>query len=178
MKVKLSYTQADSIADELIARLAPHCQRIEKAGSLRRRKSEIGDIELLAIPKFTLDLFGNPSGDHELNGIDWTQYGRVVKQGPKYKQIELEKITLDLFIATPPAEFGVLFMIRTGPAEYSHKMVTPRNQRGLMPSCYHFKDGAIWSHNHIIPTPEERDVFDLFGMVTIYLTHIGLLKSV
>jgi DNA polymerase/3'-5' exonuclease PolX len=166
MKTRIPLSQAAIIVQDLMIKLSPYCHRLEPAGSYRRGKSEIGDIELVAMPKYEdWDLFGKLTDDHMLDLLDWTAYGKLIKGGHKYKQIELfEGVNLDLFIVTEPAQFGVVHLIRTGPAEYSHKMVTARSAGGLMPSNYRFKDGAIWSRNHIIETPEERDVFDLFGM--------------
>lgn len=165
MKTKLPLRDAAALALLMCERLKPYCRRIEIAGSIRRRKSEIGDIELVAMPYFSDDLFGSSTGDHKLNGVDWESFGRVVKNGNKYKQIELfEGVNLDLFIVTPPAQWGVLFLIRTGSAEFSHRFVTSKQAGGLLPSYLKVKDGAIWSRNHIVPTPEEKDVFDLAGV--------------
>ena len=44
--------KAKEIAEQLKALLAPRCERIEIAGSIRRRKPAVGDIELLCIPKY------------------------------------------------------------------------------------------------------------------------------
>lgn len=165
MKTKLPLAAADALALQMIERLRPYCRRIEAAGSIKRRKPEIGDVELIAAPLFEHDLFGNPTENHMLNGVDWEWFGRIVKNGPKYKQVELhEGATLDLFIVTPPAQWGVLSLIRTGSAEFSHRFVTSKQQGGLLPSYLKVKDGAIWSNNHIILTPEESDVFDLAGV--------------
>lgn len=43
--------QAQSIAEELRRELEPGCERIEIAGSIRRKKPEVKDIELCLIPK-------------------------------------------------------------------------------------------------------------------------------
>jgi DNA polymerase/3'-5' exonuclease PolX len=63
---------ATTLAAKLVAQLAPYCERIEVAGSVRRQKDIVGDIELVAIPKLEtrsnvqpqLTLFG-PSPDPE-----------------------------------------------------------------------------------------------------------------
>ena len=44
--------KARAIAEELKSLLEPGCERIPIAGSIRRRKSDIGYIELLCIPKY------------------------------------------------------------------------------------------------------------------------------
>lgn len=167
MKAKLPLLQAAIIAQSLMIDLTPYCERLEIAGSIRRAKSEIGDIDLVAVPRYAEpDMFGALSENHTLDLVDWSKFGKLIKGGHKYKQIALpEGMNLELWIVTPPAQWGVIYLIRTGPEEYGHKMVTVRANYGYMPSNYKFKDGAIWNqHNHIIPTPEEKDVFDLFGM--------------
>ena len=162
---RIPLIEAEILAKQIVDRLRPHCQRIQIAGSIRRRKPDVGDIEIVAIPEFINDMFGNQSSEHELDMIDWTDFGKVCKNGSKYKQVELwEGVNLDLFIVTPPAQWGVQFIIRTGPADFSHKFVTPKKFGGMLPSNLTVKNGAIWNGNKIIPTPEEEDDFDLLGI--------------
>lgn len=124
MKAKLPLKEAKHLARRLVSDLWQYCDRIEVAGSIRRGKPEIGDIEIVAIPKYAeTDLFGGLTGNHALDTLVWSNIGELTKGGHKYKQIALfEGINLDLFIVTPPAQFGVIYLIRTGPAAYSHKM--------------------------------------------------------
>ena len=42
---------ARNVADQLVAELTPRCERIETAGSLRRGKADVGDIEILFVPR-------------------------------------------------------------------------------------------------------------------------------
>lgn len=44
--------QAQQIAEALKADLKPYCEKIEIGGSIRRKKPEPNDIELVCIPKF------------------------------------------------------------------------------------------------------------------------------
>src|SRR3989344_4154112 len=48
---KYPYAEAYAIALDVQEQLKPYCERIEIGGSIRRKKSEIGDIELVLIPK-------------------------------------------------------------------------------------------------------------------------------
>src|SRR3989344_1789872 len=48
---KYLYAEAYAIATAIVEQLRPHCIRIEIAGSLRRKKSEVKDIDIVAIPK-------------------------------------------------------------------------------------------------------------------------------
>jgi hypothetical protein len=133
----MKHEEAKAIADKWIRYLSPACERIEIAGSIRRGKQEPKDIELVCIPQIyaSKDLFG----------VDGTQvnlletligglfrgkaYLAAIKNGPRYKQLALiEGIHLDLFIVLPPAQWGVQFLIRTGPADFSHWCVSPDSQ--------------------------------------------------
>ncbi len=49
-KVKYPRAAALNVARELVKALEPVCSRILVAGSLRRRKAEVGDVEILYIP--------------------------------------------------------------------------------------------------------------------------------
>jgi DNA polymerase/3'-5' exonuclease PolX len=167
MKQKIPLARAKVIAENIVKRLQPHCLRIEIAGSIRRGKPEVGDIEVVVEPFPTRDLFGEETYEpHSVDEIDWTDWGQLIKGGHKYKQVLLSEkmdIHLDLFIVTPPAQWGVQFLIRTGPAEYSHRFVTSKQFGGMMPSCFKVKDGAIWKGDRLLETPEERDVYALIG---------------
>lgn len=163
---RIPYTQAQALAGQYVEILRPFCSRIEVAGSIRRRRRDTSDIDIVATPYPVYDMFGLPSHDHQLNGLDWARYnGSAVTDGPKKKQIAFLEITLELHIVTPPAQWGVIYLLRTGPGDFSNAIVTPRNQmthtgrRGLMPSYLHFTDGALYRGSQMIETPEEEDVF-------------------
>jgi DNA polymerase/3'-5' exonuclease PolX len=169
------YAQMRKIAEGLVERMAPACHRIQIVGSIRRRRNLCSDIELLAIPISLQDgFFGTPPlGEPTALGamvrswpVEW------VKSGDRYKQFRLTTTagsvyTVDLWLATP-ATWGVKCMIRTGSAEFSTAMVTPRRLHGLMPDQFRIRDGRVWLGvgQAAIDTPEEADVFRLWGLET------------
>jgi len=55
-------------------------------------------------------------------------------------------------------------LIRTGPANFSRKMVTPKRLGGWMPDAYTVRDARIWLPYERMETPEEEDVFRLYGL--------------
>lgn len=169
---------ARGLADQLLAQLAPYTTRIEVAGSLRRGAAEVGDIEICAIP--TVDrqpagLFGDEWS--EVNLLD-AECGRLreagvlaprldvnglPRWGAKHKAALFEGMAVDLFSIVPgsDAQWGVIFLIRTGPAAWSKQLVTPRRQGGWMPEYLVCRDGALRYREtgEVLPTPEETDVF-------------------
>jgi len=164
----MELTQAIAIAEEIRADMAPFCKRVEIAGSVRRRKANVHDIEIIAEPLFKpiRNLFQEPVLsasllDDYLNSLMWQR----IKGGNKYKQFALPQgINLDLFLVTPPAHWGVLFVIRTGPADFSKWIVTPRKYGGCLPSDCKVVDGAILRRGRVVDLPEEIDFLDLLGL--------------
>lgn len=152
----MKLTLARAIADRVVAQLAPHCHRAEIAGSLRRLKPDVGDIEIVAIPKpYDVGLFAS--------GISLVvdQWPKVRGELPcKYTQRMLpEGIALDLFFATPE-NWGLIFAIRTGSADYSHHVLAC----GWVRNGYKCSNGMLCRDGMHVPVPEERDLFRLSGV--------------
>lgn len=53
--VRLPLIAVVPVAEGLIRQLLPGCERIEVAGSIRRGRPDVGDIELVAIPRTTTE---------------------------------------------------------------------------------------------------------------------------
>ncbi len=188
------------LARELVGFLAAGCVRIEIAGSLRREKPEPGDIEIVAIPSLgayeVRDLFEQVVERHVVTHLDqalallldeeaWVFDTEVKRNGPKYKRLKhvASGICCDLFI-TDRRRWGYTFTVRTGPAEFSHALVTRALNHGQF-----FRDGLLHAHApefemkqgkretkpcplgetcpNIIETPEEIDVFNVLGLTYI-----------
>lgn len=86
--------------------------------------------------------------------------------GPRFRQFSFEGLPVDLFIVRPPAQWGVLLLIRTGPREFSRRAVTRRSLGGLLPDYAVVREGGIYrlQEGTVIPTPEEEDVFSVLGV--------------
>ena len=168
--VKRPHAQMLTVANALVKLLAPACHRIEIAGSLRRGVPMVGDIELVAVPILHTNLIGEPMADS--SHVDDLLAAKPVvlhKNGPKYKQFSFDwqlgvTITVDLFLQPDPATWGWNFMVRTGSADFSKRMVTPRAYGGLKPDWATIKDARVWRNGAALDTSEEPMVFDLWGM--------------
>jgi DNA polymerase/3'-5' exonuclease PolX len=161
----MDITEAKYLAYTIRKELEHYFTRLEVAGSIRRNKPEVKDIELIGVPKLEhhLNLLGEKFAIRSLiDEYDWSDLGKPIKNGSRYKQIETKYgINLDLFIIFPPSEWGVQFVIRTGPASFSRRVVTQRHKGGLLPSDCKVKDGAVYRYGELVPTPEEEDFFNL-----------------
>ncbi len=162
----MEYIQALEIATKLVEKLEPFCERTAIAGSVRRKKAVVHDIEICAIPKMTTgrNLFNEPVLTHDISHAV-SGFGRFIKNGPRYKQIYLpEGIILDLFLVIPPAQWGYIFALHTGPADFSRMMVTTRQKGGWLPSHSKPVDGMIVTGQTRVIMPDEADYFEFCKM--------------
>lgn len=182
----MNLNEAFEIADGLCLEMVDWCEKLVIAGSIRRKKAEVKDIELVAIPKWEyggpLDMFSEKH--EEINvlhdylqdsaRIQWIKPGvpdvipwPIKPEGKYWRGIVDGKIKLDLFLTTPE-QFGLIFLIRTGPAEFSHRFVMKKYQGGSLPNDYRVEDGHLKKlTGEIIPTPDEETVFRIAGMTFI-----------
>jgi DNA polymerase/3'-5' exonuclease PolX len=177
---------AVELAKAFIERIDDCCERLVVAGSLRRRLAMIGDIEVVAVPKretLTSGLFEDMAT--EVDRLDarlaeMLDDGDVSKRldrngvprwGPTLKFLTYRDARVDLF-APERDRFGWILMLRTGPAAFSRQLVVRTDRRtkdgrpGLLPE--HVYPVGGWLTRGIarerIETPEEADVFRLFGL--------------
>ena len=137
--------EAARVAASFIARIADVCERVEIAGSLRRRASTVGDIEIVAVPQMDqvkgVDMFGEVVATHAVDRLgeridSLIGDGIVAKRpladgtfryGGRHKRLTFDSAPIDLFICDRE-RWGVIFCIRTGPYQYSHQLVTERGK--------------------------------------------------
>ena len=148
---------AQTLANRVLQLLEPHCERIEIAGSIRRKKAECGDIEIVCIPKpYEVGLFASGvalviNNWHKVKGELPCKYTQRILPGGA---------TLDIFFAEPD-NWGYIFAIRTGSADYSYKVLASRwKQFG-----YHGKEGMLHdADNNPVPIREEIELFNLLNL--------------
>lgn len=162
------------VAHKMLAAIGDCCTRVAVAGSLRRGKHLVGDVELVVQPAFD---FGVNLLEQRVDQL--FNQGVITKRhawGPRLKTAVyyLDKrvaVNVDLFIVLPDRQWGPTFWLRTGPDAANRCAVTPYMQRttlgdlGVRPHNIFLKDGA-WRNdrNEIVDTPEEIDVFRLLGI--------------
>ena len=175
---------AQNIADNLIALLGPYCEKLNIAGSIRRQKPLVKDIELVCVPKkvfIQTELFGN--------GIDLVvpEFKKTIEAASekivkgnidgRYMQVILKNgIVLDLFLPKL-SDYYRQFAIRTGSGDYSRYIIASAWRKkgwcgtdsGLrrITDCY--KNGTTWKcYNENAELPpvwhSEEEFFDWLGV--------------
>jgi DNA polymerase/3'-5' exonuclease PolX len=161
----MPWAEAYALAEHAAARLRPHVVRLKAVGSLRRRRERCNDLEFLAEPRMVeADLFGTMAPD--LGGLRAAllELGTWVKGGERMMQITdfngRAGLKLEIYLCHPPAQWGSLLAIRTGPYELGREAVTRMRERGVR----HEDGRVVDQRGNVIPTPTEEAFFGLAGL--------------
>lgn len=181
---RMLLAEARAIAVAFCDLISEDCAQVYIAGSIRRCSPTVGDIEIVAEPvvETVNDMFGEPVGEVDLLDATLTMLldkGVVMKRatngmtawGLKHKRLTWQRAPIDLFCAEE-RRFGLIMVIRTGPAAYSHQLVTPKGQTtrdgrpGLLPPHLRVQGGWLtWrTSGQRIETPAEQDVYQAIGL--------------
>lgn len=179
------YAEALRRALTLTGALDSACERLEVAGSLRREKPEVHDIELVAMTRLEErpgDDLWSTDATHDLleeriaellaaRFLEARQVANnradgsvdvTTKLGPAFKALVYRGIPVDLFVVRPPASWGCIYALRTGPGDWNTKLVTDCKAIGRRVA-----GGQVerWSYRGWVPvpTPEEADFFRELG---------------
>jgi len=110
--------RAQKIAEEVVKLLSPYCQKIEVAGSVRRKKAWVNDIDFVLIPSDLWNLH------HEIMGM-----GQVRMSGNKLMRVMAGVTQIDLYFAAPET-WATLLLIRTGSTENNIRLCSRAKERG------------------------------------------------
>ena len=121
---------AQKIAEKIVTELSPLCHQITVAGSIRRERPNVNDIDIVAIPK-----------DYNALRARIALNCTIEKEGDQIITARLaNKEQLDVFIAYPttsdlfttkPTNWGSVLLCRTGSKEHNIKLAEKARSMGL-----------------------------------------------
>jgi DNA polymerase/3'-5' exonuclease PolX len=153
------------------------------AGSVRRRKEWVSDIEHVVVPAMEPPRQASMFGDGEPTNKLWQWLEHVVMQGRTvmaqyvdrngritnrwgslYRGVQHDGWKHEIFTADE-MNLGAQLLIRTGPAQFSHSFVGHLLAGGR----YRQRDGYLIgrSTGAAVPVPDERTYFQLAGLAWI-----------
>jgi len=148
----MELAQAQKIANEVVKRLSPYCKKIEIAGSIRRRKPFVNDIDLVLIPSDPWNL------THEIAGL-----GQVRQAwGEKLKRILFNGVQVDIYYATEET-WATLLLIRTGSMEHNIHLASLAKKKG-----WHLAangDGLFNEKGKRVAGDSEQSIFAALGLL-------------
>jgi len=152
------------IAEQLVRDLSPLAERLEIAGSIRRRCDQVRDIELCALVRSEPSLIEsvNLQPDLRLRDALVARSALVLRKGPKYTQTILNDetvgpVAVDLFQTCRPQAWGLLLFIRTGSPDFVRRALAHwkriTNGGFSQNNCLRLPDGTL------VDTSAEHQVF-------------------
>jgi DNA polymerase (family 10) len=148
--------EAKAIAERVKSLLTPYCDRVEIAGSIRRGRPTVHDIDMVLIEKPETALTIN----YALSRI-----GTIAKDGTKYKQLWYTEsqslISVDLYLATP-ATWATLLLIRTGSKENNIRLATIAKRKGWQLKAN--GDGLFDEDGNRVAGDTEESIYEALGM--------------
>ena len=153
---ELALREAQTVAEKVKTALATHCEKMEIAGSIRRQKPLVHDIDFVIVAK----------GDKE-----WQKISEELKhlkaklncQGSSVAKALLPTenglFKVDLYRAQP-ATFGIHLLIRTGSAEHNMWLAAYAISKGMR---LKYSEGLI-KEGGAIAGETEQGVFEALGL--------------
>ncbi len=153
---KLDLTQAQKIAASIKTTVEPLCELIEVAGSIRRQKTTVHDIDFVVVAK---------------NDADWQKINEKLKQlksKPNCSGNSVIKAFVPCqngffqvdFYRAQPSTFGIHLLVRTGSAEHNMWLAAHAFCKGMR---LKYSEGLI-KDSVAVAGENETSVFEALGL--------------
>lgn len=145
--------KAKNIGERVLDEISHLIEKGEIAGSIRREKPEVGDIDLVVLPKkefMTLD---------NLKSVLKKQ-GTIEVEGDKVIRVNKGDVKLDFYIANEN-NYEVLLLIRTGSKEHNRNLAIEALKQGKK---LNFAEGLIDIKTKSIISDTERGIFEALNL--------------
>lgn len=142
--------RAQRIAQAVVKRLSPYCRKIVVAGSVRRKKPWVNDIDLVLIPNDLWDFHS-----------ELMKLGSLKMSGKKILRVMAGSTQIDVYVADEET-WATLLLIRTGSAENNIRLASLAKKRG-----WHLAasgDGLFNELRERIAGNTERSIYDALGV--------------
>ena len=141
---RITLQQALSLAKEIIQLLKPLFSRLRVAGSIRRKKDTIGDIDLVGELK---------SNSSIADVYKLLNDNRIQVSGEKILNFTYKGVLVNLFVA-PSESYHAFMMHATGPGKYNIAYRTKAKKLG-----YKLNQYGLWDKEGRLIATKERDIY-------------------
>jgi DNA polymerase/3'-5' exonuclease PolX len=165
----MELAQASLLANSVLIALHPFCSGLMIAGSIRRQKAEVGDVDIVAMPKGVVAVgpLGGPVSFPENSVWSLLIPKELKKLGLKVEASgqELHRcffpdgFQVDVYRARQET-WGIILLVRTGSKEHNVKLCTLARSKGLMLSA----SQGVLDKSGIIACRTEEGIFSALGL--------------
>ena len=155
---ELSLIEAQTIAEQIQTAVTPHCDKLEIAGSIRRQKPIVHDIDFVAIAK---------------NDLEWQKISQTLKRTKAKLLCSGSSVIKALvpmenglfqvdFYRAQPNTLGIHLLVRTGSAEHNTWLASLAISKGMR---IKYSEG-LTKDGKVIAGENEQSVFEALGLPT------------
>lgn len=138
----------------VLSDMQPLIEKGAIAGSIRRKKPEVKDIDLVILPKKEFMSLDNIKSTLK-------KYGEISVEGNKVIRVKSkDNIEIDCYVATEK-NYEVILLIRTGSKEHNRKLAIEAMKQGKK---LNFAEGLIDIKTKSIIANSERGIFEALNM--------------
>jgi len=154
--------RAQELGQEMLAALAPACERIMIAGSVRRQCEQVNDLDIVLMPK----------GRAALHAALWESPAKLDRFAPAENWIaNIDGFQVDLWLAHPregdlfspiKSNWGAILLCRTGSVQHNTQFCALAMNKGLKFSPY---KGLIDTKTAVVIASEtEEEIYEALGL--------------
>jgi DNA polymerase (family 10) len=153
---ELSLGEAEEVASQIKAAVCVHCERLEVAGSIRRKKPLVHDIDFVAVAKSDAEWKKISEKLKRLKAKPGCAGCSIIKA---YLPCRNGLFQVDIYRAKP-STFGVHLLIRTGSAMHNMWLAAYALSKGMR---LKYSEGLI-RDGRAVAGADERGVFAALGL--------------
>lgn len=157
LKKDLDPVFAGRVAGDFLKKTRDLYARVQLAGSLRRKRPVVHDIDFAVIPKGKDFAAWKDRVTKRVESID----GSVITFGEVISNFLYKGVQVNLFICPGPTSWGVTLMWATGPKGHTIGMTIKARDRGLL-----INSKGLWTRKEphkLISARTEREVGRMLG---------------
>jgi DNA polymerase (family 10) len=152
--------EAEELANQIVHSIKHLCdsEHIMVVGSIRRRRPEVKDIDIILIPQAWM-------WNTIIQTLKTSWLAEVVEAGQELARLKVpagatsEPVQVDVYRARPET-WGVLLLIRTGSIEHNIKLCSRARAMNMMLSA---KEGVI-KEGKVVASRTEEEIFKALEM--------------
>jgi DNA polymerase (family 10) len=153
---ELDLKEAERLAHQFKAAVEAQCERIEVAGSIRRQKTKVHDIDFVVVTKNDADWQKISDKLKHLKAKSNCSGNSVIKA---FLPCQNSLFQVDFYRAKP-STFGIHLLVRTGSADHNVWLAGYAISKGMR---IKYSEGLI-KDNSVIAGETEKGVFEALGL--------------
>jgi DNA polymerase (family 10) len=151
---KMNLEEAERLAFKVIQTIENCCEKVQVAGSIRRRRGEVNDIDIVAIPKPFMWPRIPILMKSELDAKLAANGSELIRMHIPFANSLEGKAQVDFYAATPET-WGVILLIRTGSRDHNVRLCVHAKALGMMLSAAR----GVLENSVVIASKTEEDIF-------------------